>query len=160
MFSTKNSILGTFAVVGIFIIGSATQTVIAAGLAATSAPQTSNSTAPTVKPSSPKVAAGEVEAKADWQCGIHRLAANHFHLSGCGAFLDKRPVNGVGVVILKRAVLNEFGIESAIVGMIDFLGHQAAEVGRDGDAGFADVDIERRGGGLCAGGRDAEMESP
>jgi hypothetical protein len=63
MFSTKNLILGTFAVVGIFIIGSAARTVIAAGQAATSAPQTSNSTAPTIKPSSPKVAAGEIEAK-------------------------------------------------------------------------------------------------
>jgi hypothetical protein len=63
MFSTKNLILGIFAVVGIFIIGSAARTVIAAGQTATTAPKTSTSTAPIIKPSSPKVAAGEIEAK-------------------------------------------------------------------------------------------------
>jgi hypothetical protein len=63
MFSTKNLVLGVLAVVGMLVIGSDVRTVAAVDQATTVAPQTSSSTIPTVSPASPKVAAGEAEAK-------------------------------------------------------------------------------------------------
>lgn len=63
MFSTKNSIFEIFAVVGLLAIGTAPRTAIAAAQVASAAPQAANSDAPAITPASPRVAAGEVEAK-------------------------------------------------------------------------------------------------
>ena len=53
-------------------------------------------------------------------------------------------MNGVLVVILKSSILDELGIEPAIVGVVDLLGHQAVEHGADRRGHLRGIDMERR----------------
>jgi hypothetical protein len=48
-----------------------------------------------------------------------------------------------GPRVLKRAVLDQFGVQTAIVAVIDLLGHQPEKARRDWYAGLANVDFER-----------------
>ncbi len=59
------------------------------------------------------------------------------------------PVYGLAVVVLEGAVLHEFGIESAVAGVVDFLEEDTVEARADGGAhvGCVDVDLD-----LCAAG--------
>ena len=74
-------------------------------------------------------------------------------LSGRIVVANHRPVNRRAGVIQKSAVANQFGIQSAVVRMIDFLGHQAVELRADFSGGAACVNGERRSRGEATNDR-------
>jgi hypothetical protein len=49
---------------------------------------------------------------------------------------------GLAVVVLEGAVLHEFGIESAVAGVVDFLEEDAVEARADGGAHVGGVDVD------------------
>jgi len=63
MFSANNLVVAVFSFLGVIVVGGASQTVGAAGQSATSGSQTSGPAIQTLTAVSPKVAAGEIEAK-------------------------------------------------------------------------------------------------
>ena len=67
---------------------------------------------------------------------------------------------GAARSILEDAVLDQFSVKAAIVGVIDFLGHQAVEHGADFRAGFVnlDDDLARVGGRDVAGEDQARAQ--
>jgi len=90
----------------------------------------------------------KLEARGQSRCVdgvafVHRDAA-----IGPIAF-DHGPMRGLVVVVLKDAVLNQFAVKAAIVGVVDFFGHHSVERRTDLDAGVLQVDVQGAGVGVC-----------
>ncbi len=63
MFSTKKKVLAAVIITGLFTVGFMMKTALAAGQSSNAAHPSTSVPAPTITPQSPKVVAGEVEAK-------------------------------------------------------------------------------------------------
>jgi hypothetical protein len=78
-----------------------------------------------------------------------------------GALLDEDPsLEAAAAIVLEGTVGDELGVEAAVVGVVDFLGHDAVEGGADLGGGVQGVNGEG-GGGLSegvGGGEDEEGE--
>src|SRR5262249_46494506 len=65
------------------------------------------------------------------------------------ALLENRPMHGIFRVVEKSAVADGLAVETAVVAVIDFLGHQTVKRGTDIAGGFGGVDDKGgRGVGL------------
>ncbi len=74
------------------------------------------------------------------------------------AVLDEGPVFEVGAAHgLEGAVVDEFGVEAAVVGVVDLFGHDAVEGGAYLGDGFGGVDA-KGGVGLGDGGERGEQQ--
>ncbi len=85
---------------------------------------------------------GDLQAARDGLAGAGALVDLHGGL--CVALLHEHPsMRAVGVVH-EGAVADQLGIEAAIVGVIDLLGHEAVEGGADLGDGLLRIDVELR----------------
>ena len=76
-------------------------------------------------------------------------------------FEEDPAFEAAAAVVLEGAVGDEFGVEAAVVGVVDLLGHDAVEGGADVGGGVGGIDGEG-GSGLgegISGGEDEEGES-
>ena len=100
---------------------------------------------------------GELEAVGEGGAGAGGLVDGD---GGAGvAVLDEGPVFEAGAAIgLEGAVADELGVEAAVVGVVDLLGHEAVEVGADFGDGLGGVDGKGGALGDEGGGCGGEEE--
>ena len=77
--------------------------------------------------------------KLTFKRGVERL----FRVQCDRRVADGIPENGVSRVCLERAIANQFSVDSALVGEIDFFGHQPVQHGAHGAGDFARVDLQK-----------------
>ena len=78
------------------------------------------------------------------------------------AFFDEIPVVDALPAAAEGAVADHFGVEAAVVGVVDLLGHEAVEGGADFGDGLVGVNGEDRGlgeGGSGEGGGEERRTS-
>ena len=79
------------------------------------------------------------------------IGVNGMELDIIRPLILKGDMPNLASIIEKGAVANQFGVKSAIVGMVDFFGHQAVELRADFSGGMSRV---HRDGGI--GGEGGE----
>ena len=99
---------------------------------------------------------GRVQAQAVGEDVIERRGV--IQSDGCrrARSLHHRPVDRRPGVVQEGAVLDQFGVQAAIVGMVDFLGHQPVMKRADLPDGL--VNVDNKGGAFRSGGSDRESQ--
>jgi len=91
---------------------------------------------------------GELEAACEGGAGPSGLVGSDVGV--CVAVLEEGPVADAAPIGQEGAIVDEFGVEAAVVGVVDLFGHEAIEGGADLGDGLGGVDAER-GRTLCDG---------
>jgi hypothetical protein len=88
---------------------------------------------------------GRVQFQARGQRSFgHGLGGIEGHRAGAARTLDERPVDRLAGIVLKRAILDQLGIKSAVVGVIDLFRHQSVKGGSEMPRHRRGVDDQHR----------------